>query len=151
MAEKYLTKEGLDKLKKELHQLETVERKKMAEKLNHAIGFGDLSENAAYEEAKEAQGFLEGRIKELRETIAQAKVIKKKHDNTVQIGSVVFVKFDGSEEKYQIVGSAEADILNGKISHQSPLGQVLLNKKKGDKVQFEAPGGRVEYKIIKVI
>ena len=154
MAEKYLTKEGLKKLKEELNYLEIVKRKEIAAKLTHAIGFGDLSENAAYDEAKESQGFLEGKIRELKEIIAQAKIIQKSSSvekaGKVQIGSTVLVSWDSQKEKYQIVGAEEADILAGKISHSSPLGKVLLDRLAGEVVKFESPGGIVEYRIIKV-
>ena len=147
---KYLTPEGLKKLKEELDYLKNVERKKVAEKLKHAAAFGDLSENAAYDEAKEAQGFLEGRISELRDVISQAKIIEKKGTEKVQIGSSVLVSSDGKEKRFRIVGSEEVDILKGKISYQSPLGKALLNKNRGDKVGVDVPEGKIEYKIIAI-
>ena len=147
---KYFTLEGLEKLKKELKQLKTVERKKIAEKLNYAASFGDLKENAAYDEARDAQGFLEGRILELEDIIRQAEIIKKKSSGKVQIGSVVLVSSNKQKEKFQIVGPEEVDVLGGKISHQSPLGKLLLEKVKGDKVIIKTLDNEIEYKILKV-
>ena len=112
---KYLTLEGFEKLKKELYRLKTVERKKLARKLKHAISFGDLSENFAYKEAKESQGFLEGKILELQQTINSAKIIKKQSKSRfVIIGSIVTL--DPDKEKFQIVGSEESSPLENKIS-----------------------------------
>ncbi len=147
---KFLTLEGLEKLKKELEYLEKVKRKQVSERLNEAISQGDLRENAGYDAAKEEQGFVEGRIKELKEIIAQAEVIQKKQGDKVQIGSFVFLEPSGGQEKFQIVGPEEADILQGRISLNSPLGKALLNKKNGDVVKVSSPEGEKEYKIVKV-
>lgn len=147
---KYLTPEGLEKFKKELEHLETVKRKELAEKLNYAISFGDLKENAAYHEAKEAQGFLEGRILELKEIIGSAKLIEENHTGKIQIGSTVTLSSANEKEEYQIVGPEEADIFSGKISHLSPLGKNLLGKAKGQKVTIETPQGKTEYEINEV-
>jgi transcription elongation factor GreA len=147
---KYLTKEGLDNLKKELERLEKVERKEVAERLKHAISFGDISENAAYDEAKEALGFLEGKILELKETICSAKIIEKNGEKGVQIGSLVSLLSGGKKEEFQIVGPEEADVFKGKISYQSPLGKILLGREKGEKVVLKTPGGSVNYEIIGV-
>jgi transcription elongation factor GreA len=148
--ENYLTPDGLKKLKTELDYLKKVKRKEISEKLNHSISFGDLSENAAYDEAKEEQGFLEGRISELNDIVSHAKIINKKQTNKISIGSIVLVSLDHQKEKYQIVGPEEADIFNGKISYQSPLGKTLLNKTIGDKAMVETPSGKIEYRIIEV-
>ncbi|MFC1789390.1 transcription elongation factor GreA [Patescibacteria group bacterium] len=147
---KYLTLEGLEKLKKELEYLKKDGRKKIAERLKNAISFGDLSENADYEEAKEAQGFLEGRILELKEIIASAKIIEKGKSSNISIGSTVLLSSKGIKEKYQIVGSEEADILSGKISYQSPLGKVIFGKKKGESVIAKTPGGNIKYQILEI-
>jgi len=150
---KYLTPEGLEKIKKELKYLKTVKRKEIAERLKRAISFGDLTENAAYQEAKEAQAFLEGRILELEKEIREAKVVKKiDKAHWVQVGSTVWlVKEDNNKkQKFQIVGTVEVDPLNGKISIDSPLGKALLNKPEGAEVIVETPNGKVKYKIIKV-
>jgi len=147
---KYLTPESLEKFKKELDYSENVKRKEISKQLKQAASFGDLSENAAYDEAKEAQGFLEGRILELKAIIAEAKIVKKKENGEVQIGSVVSFSSNGKKEKFQIVESEEADPLQGKISHKSPLGEILLGKTKGDEVNRETPEGKIKYKILEI-
>lgn len=148
---KYLTREGLEKLKKELEYLKTIKRKEIAKALEKAISFGDLTENAAYQEAKEAQAFLEGRILELEDIIEKAVIISnQKKKDIVQIGSIVTVKSDGEKEKFQIVGPEEAKPLEGKISYQSPLGKSLLNKKSGEEVEVITPQGKIKYKILKI-
>jgi transcription elongation factor GreA len=144
---KYLTQEGLDNLKKELERLETAGRKEVAEKLEHAISFGDISENAAYDEAKEALGFLEGKILELKETICSSEVIEKNGAKVVQIGSVASLVSGGKKDEFQIVGPEEADVFKGKISYESPLGKLILGKKKGAKFVLKTPGGSVNYEI----
>jgi len=147
---KYLTLQGLEKIKEELEYLEKTKRKEIAERLRHTASFGDLKENAAYDEAKDAQGFLEGRIRELKGILANVKIIEKKADGKAQIGSLVFLKSESGREKFQIVGPEEADILAGKISHLSPLGQALLGKTKGKKITLETPAGRVQYEILAI-
>jgi len=128
-----LTSGGLEKLKKELDRLKTAGRTEMAERLKHAISFGDLSENAAYHEAKEAQGFLEGKILELEKIIRSAKVIKEtSQKDYVEIGSKILLLLDDQEMELEIVGSNEANPLKGKISGESPLGQTILRKRKGE-------------------
>jgi len=145
---KYLTKEGLEKLKEELKKLEAVDRKEVITRISHAASHGDLKENAGYHAAKDDQGFIEDRIKRLTSTINQAEVIEGKNKDTVQIGSVVSLKSESGQDKYQIVEPEESDIMAGKISFKSSLGEALLGKKKGDAVKFSAPGGAKEYKII---
>jgi len=148
---KYLTQEGLEKLKKELNYLKTVKRKEIAKRIKQAVSQGDLSENAAYHEAKDAQAFLEGKILELQKIIKEAKVVTKHGNGWVQVGSTVIVSPDNNKkEKFKVVGSAEADSLNGKISVNSPLGKALLNKPKGATVKVETPAGEVKYKILKI-
>lgn len=146
----YLTPEGLEKFKKELENLETVKRRELADKLNYAISFGDLKENAAYHEAKEAQGFLEGRIQELKAIISNAKVVEKNNNGMVGIGSTVLLSLNGSKEEYSIVSPEEADIFKGKLSFKSPLGKLLIGKAKGSRVNIETPGGKSEYLIVDV-
>lgn len=148
--EKYFTKEGLEKLKEELKYLENDKRKEVAEKLKYAISFGDLKENAAYDEAKDAQGFLEGRISDLKKIIIGAKIIKVEKTGKVQIGSAVVLFYDGQKEEFQIVGPEEADINAGKISHLSPLGKTLLGKSEGEKVIVKNAENGIEYKIIEI-
>lgn len=147
----YLNKESLEKLKKELDYLKNTERKKVAKQLEHAIGFGDLSENAAYHDAREAKEFLERKISELTQKIEQAVIVKTpKGANNVQIGSTVFVESGKNKLSFKIVDSEEVDTLHGKISYDSPLGKTLLNKRKGSVIQVDTPTGKVEYKIIKI-
>jgi len=147
---KYLTAEGLEKLKKELEHLEKVKRKEISERIRHTAAQGDLKENAGYDAAKDEQGFVEGRIKELKETINQAKVIERKENGLIQIGSLVSLTSGGEKQKFQIVSPEEADVLNDKISFKSPLGEQLIGKKKGEAVKVDTPDGKKEYKIIEV-
>ncbi|MBI5413037.1 transcription elongation factor GreA [Candidatus Peregrinibacteria bacterium] len=151
-----ITKEGLEKIKEELNYLKEVKRKEVAERLKEAISYGDLSENAEYEEAKNEQAFTEGRILELEEKVKYAKIIddKTKKGAIVQLGSkVVIQNLTGktrSEEEYVIVGSTEADPINHKISNVSPVGKALLDKRVGEVIKVMAPAGVIEYKIVQV-
>ena len=152
---KYITKEGLEKLKQELDYLKTTKRKEIAERLKQAIAFGDLSENAAYHEAKEAQAFMEGRILELEEIVRNAVIISNgKNKDAVNIGSTValeMVACDKKEKfKFTIVGMQEANPSEGKISNESPLGKTLLGRKNGETVEVETPTGKIKYKILKI-
>lgn len=142
------TLEGLLKLKKELEFLKTAKRKEIAESLKHAIAFGDLKENAAYHEAKESQGFLEGKILELERILRNANVIKKSNGDTVCLGSRVLFTLDQEQMELEIVGANETDPSKGKISSQSPLGQELMGKRKGQTGQLKTSGAR--YKILEV-
>jgi transcription elongation factor GreA len=152
-----LTREGLRKLKEELDYLKTVRRKEVAQRLKEAISYGDLSENAEYEEAKNEQAFLEGRIAVLEEKIKKAKIISEKHDHAsqvVELGSHVTVvnrTERGEPETYTIVGSTEADPLNHKVSNESPIGKALLGRARGDIVEIKAPAGRFKYEIVKIV
>lgn len=153
MATTFLTSEGHRKLQEELEYLRTTKRLEMAERLHEAMEGGELIENAEYEAAKNEQAFVEGRIKELEIILATARVIDEKSvaADMVQVGSKVTIKEEGSSsETYTIVGAAEADPANGLISNESPLGKALLNHKKGDTVQVEAPGGSFIVKIMKL-
>lgn len=151
-----ITKEGLAKLKKELDHFNKVRRKEVAARLKEAISYGDLSENSEYEEAKNEQAFVEGRIIELEAMIDNAKIItegKKSTDATVQIGTVVTVQNvtdNDDPETYTIVGSTEADPAENKISNESPVGSALLGKTKNEIVKVKAPAGLLEFKILKV-
>lgn len=147
---KYLTAQGLEKLKKELDYLKNTKRKEVSEKISFSASFGDLKENAAYDTAKEEQGFVEGRIVELEQILSQAKILKKNTAGTVQLGSVVLVSSHNKKEKFQIVEPEEADIDTGKISYKSPLGGILLGKRKGAKVEIEAPDGKIGYQIVEI-
>jgi len=144
---KYLTKEGLEKIKKELEHLEKVERKEVVKRIGHAVSHGDLKENAGYHAAREDQAFIEEKIKRLTAIVNQAKVIDKKEGGEIQIGSIVLLESKSGKDKFQIVEPEEADILSGKISLKSPLGQAILGKKKGDIVNFNSPDGVKNYKI----
>lgn len=154
MADKpvYLTAEGKKKLEEELQYLTTVRRKEVAEAIKSAKEEGDLSENSAYDEAKLAQGFLEGRIQTIEAQLRNAIIIDHNgNSDLVDIGSTVTVVEDGSiEETYQIVGSAEADPLNGKISNESPIGKALLGAKRDQEVKAETPGGEIVFKVVKI-
>ena len=154
MAEtSYLTAEGLEKLQKELAHLKTDVRNDLSRRLREAIQMGDLSENADYIQAKEEQGFLEGRILELETLLSNVQIIEEKDrkDGKVDIGSVVTVQESTfPEEKYFLVGPKEADPIQGKISYQSPIGKALLNHQVGDEVPIVTPGGQIKLKIIKV-
>lgn len=155
-----ITKEGLKKLKDELEYLKTTKRVEIAARLKEAISYGDLSENAEYEEAKNEQAFIEGRILELEKQIKNARIITE-HDasakaskgKTIEIGSIVTVrnKTDGDDpETYTIVGSMEADPVEHKISNESPIGKALLGREKGDVIDVIAPAGKFKYEVVKV-
>jgi len=147
---KYFTVQGLEKLKKEFDYLENVKRKEVTERLRHTAAQGDLKENAGYHAAKEQQGFVEGRIKELKEIISQAKIIEKKESDQVQIGSFVCLESDEGENTFQLVGPEEADILQDKISFESPLGEAIFRKRKGDVIEIEVPEGKKKYEIVEI-
>ena len=147
---KYLTEEGLKKLKKELEHLEKVKRKEVSEMIRHTASQGDLKENAGYDAAKEEQAFVEGRIRELKEIINQGKIITKKGDGLIQIGSFVSLNSLKEKQKFQIVGSEEANIMDNKISSESPLGKQLMGKKKGEKVEIKTQEGKIKYNIVEV-
>ena len=144
-----LTKEGLKKLQDELENLKKVRRREVAGRLKEAISYGDLSENSEYEEAKNEQAFVEGRILELEEQIMNAEVIKSHKGSVVQLGATVKVTnlTTGEDAEYTIVGSTEADPLVGRISNESPVGAALLEQKVGAEVNVMAPKGTVKMKI----
>ncbi len=149
-----LTQEGYDKLEEELNHLKTIKRTEIAERIKTARGFGDLSENAEYDEAKSAQSENEEQIAVLEAKLRNAKVIDSKEIDTkiVQIGNLVKVhdmEFDEDVE-YTIVGSTEVNLAENKISNESPMGKALLGKKKGDIVDVEAPEGVIKFKILAI-
>ena len=152
-----VTKDGLDKLVEELESLKNVKRREVAGRIKEAISYGDLSENSEYEEAKNEQAFVEGRILELEEKVKNAKIIseKKQTTKTVSLGTTVHLKNltkkKSDLEVYTIVGSTEADPFEGRISNESPVGSALLDKEKGDKVKVPVPAGNVEYEIAKLV
>lgn len=149
----YLTPEGKKKLEEELEYLTTVKRAEVAEAIKQAKEEGDLSENSAYDEAKSAQAFLEGRIQTLEAQLREAVVIEETAEKgVVALGRKVTVEEDGTgiPETYRIVGSAESDSLNGVISNESPMGSALMGKKVGDAVTVKAPGGDIKFTILKI-
>ncbi|QQY79468.1 transcription elongation factor GreA [Keratinibaculum paraultunense] len=156
MAEKdvFLTVEGLKKLEKELDKLKTVKRKEVAEKIKQALAFGDISENSEYDQAKNEQAQLEERIAKLEMILRNAKLIDDEDISTdvVSIGSKVVVKdLEYNEEmEYTIVGSAEANPYEGKISNESPVGKALLGKKKEEIVEVRVPDGLIKYQILSI-
>lgn len=147
----YLTPEGEAKLMAELEELKGPRREELAQRLRSAIQMGDLSENADYHKAKEDQGFLEGRIQEIEAILRNTILIEKSHSDSVSIGSFVTIQEEGFDpETYHIVGPTEADPRKGRISHESPIGIALMNKKVGQIAEADAPGGKIKFKIIKV-
>lgn len=144
----HLTTEGVDELKKELDEL-IAQRGPIAERIKSARELGDLSENAEYAAAREEQGNTESRIAEIETILANAEVIKKPNSsvNKVQLGSKVTLKADGKTKEFEVVGTVEADPMNGRISDESPIGQALLGKKLGDDVEIKTPVETVTYKI----
>jgi len=152
MSEQIITQDGYNKLKAELDNLSTVRRREIAERIERAKELGDLSENAEYSEAKDAQALNEGRILELTNVLKNVTVVDSNggSNGEVAMGSHVTVSSQGKEKTYTLVSFNEADPLNGKISNESPLGVAFLRKKKGEVVSVETPRGVVEYKIIKI-
>ncbi len=152
--ETLLTYEGLKKLEEEVEYLKTVKRREIAERIKVALGFGDLSENSEYDEAKNEQAQVEMRIAELENKLRNVKIIDEDEieTKTVQVGNVVQVLDIEYDEKleYKIVGSTEADLAENKISNESPIGKALLGKKKNEEVDVETPGGIVKLKVLKI-
>ena len=147
----YVTKERFDELKAELERLKKEERNEIAERLKRAKEYGDLSENSEYTAAKDEQARLESQIIEMENIIRNSEIIKKTSGKgIVQIGSTIEIKRKDKTFKYTIVGSQEANPESNLISNESPLGRSFLDKKAGDIVKIETPGGIVEYKIIKI-
>ena len=145
----YLSPEGLEKLKNEMADLKTTVRRSVADRIESAKSLGDLSENAEYQEAKDAQSQNEARIAELEDILRDAVLISAKHrTDVVDIGSTVEVESDSAGKiNYTIVGSEEADPINGKISNESPLGSAVLGKKIGDRVDVRIPAGTNQFTI----
>ncbi|RME41330.1 MAG: transcription elongation factor GreA [Caldilineae bacterium] len=148
----YLTPEGKKKLEEELHYLRTVKRAEIAAAIQSAKEEGDLAENSAYDEAKSAQAFLEGRIQTLEAQLREAVIIEDASTDVVSLGNTVTVVEEGAgePETYKIVGSAESNPLNGNISNESPIGSALLGKKVGDEVTVKTPGGEVTLRILNI-
>ncbi len=150
-SQSYITKQGFVKLQQELIELKEA-RRDIASRIQEAKELGDLSENAEYQEAKNAQAFNEGRILDIENILKNAEVIEENnHDNqTIRVGCTIKVKSGQAEHQYKIVGSNEADPVKGFISNESPLGVAFMDKKVGDIVEVEVPKGLVKYKIISI-
>ncbi len=150
----YYTPEGLQKLKKELEELEFVERPKISQQIAEARDKGDLSENAEYDAAKEAQGLLELKIAKLKETVANARIVDESQMDTskVLILSTVTLKnmVNGAKMKYTLVSETEADLKTGRISVNSPIGKGLLGKSVGDSAKIQVPAGEIELEIMEI-
>ena len=150
----FLTREGLKSLNEELEELRTVRRVEVAEVIREAQSLGPDQQDAQYEDAKNQQAFLEGRIREIEVTLERAVEIDEKaaqKSKDVRLGSTVTLKTqDGKSHKYQLVGTTEADPLSGRISHESPVGSALLGKRRGEKVTVRAPAGDVEMTVTSV-
>ncbi len=152
MSKQYLTPEGAEKLKEELIHLQGPSREELAQRLKSAIDMGDLSENADYIKAKEDQGFLEGRIEEIKYLLHDAEIIQENTNfESVIVGAKVTIQIEDCEpEIYHLVGSKEANPGNGRISNASPIGNALIGKKIGDLVTASTPGGDIVLKILKI-
>ena len=152
--EVFLTREGLQKLEEELEYLKAHKRREVADRIKEAIGYGDLSENSEYEEAKNDQAFIEGRIITLEKMLRNARVISQEDmdQGVVSVGTTVKLKDleFGDAVEYTIVGSAESDPANNKISNESPVGQALLGKTKGAIVEVSVPAGMIQFEILDI-
>jgi len=149
----YLTRDGLKKLQEELEYLKTVKRQEVADRLHAAMDEGDIDENAEYDEAKNEQAFVEGRILTLESMLKNYVLIEEqtKDNDEVSLGNIVTViEGDNPTEKYHIVGAAEADPTKGRISNESPLGKALIGRRVGDTVQVSAPAGLLTFRIMKI-
>jgi len=151
-AADYITEEKRLALLAELKDLKGPKRKEIIDALEYAKSLGDLSENAEYHQAREEQGKLEDRVRKIEQILRDSLISKKHHSSVVEVGSTVTVCKEGTkdEKKYQVVGSEESDMAQGKISNHSPLGKALFGKKTGDITVFESPAGLVKYKIIDI-
>ncbi len=149
-----LTPDGLKRLEEELEGLKSVKRREVAERIKVAIGYGDISENSEYEDAKNEQAFIEGRIITLEKMLRNARIINNDEIDleTVSIGSTVIVEDLEFRDtmQYTIVGTAESDPLNNKISNESPVGSAIIGKKKGTTVEVNVPAGIIQYKIVDI-
>lgn len=150
----YLTKEGLQELKKEYEELSKSKRPEILARLSQARSMGDLSENAEYSAAREELSFIDGRIDELETLLKQVSIIDEHHtkggSRVIELGSRVTLHQNKKKDVFTVVGEWEADPIEKKISHESPLGKALLGKKVGDNVEVEAPAGKIKYSIVHV-
>ena len=147
-----LTSEGFLELEEELNNLKNVRRPRVIEAIKDARAQGDLSENADYDAARNEQAEVEGRIKQIEFMLANAQIIEKSYNHTVDLGSTVTISYvdDDEEEVYSIVGRMEADPFENKISNESPIGKAIIGKKEGDTINVESPTGSYQIKIVKV-
>lgn len=149
MAEQSYTEDGLERVKEKLEALKQ-KRKEITKRIEEAIKLGDLSENAEYHEAKDDQGMNEAKIRELESIIKSAKIVKGGTKSQIDVGASIEVKVNGNNQEFTIVGSAEANPMEGLISNESPLGQAFMGKRKGDTVEVDVPAGKIKYKIVSV-
>jgi transcription elongation factor GreA len=150
MKEQFLTREGLEEMRDKLNELKTVKRREIADAIHAAKEQGDLSENAEYVQAKEEQHRIEEQIAEIELTIKHAQIITDADTRTVSIGNTVVLQCEGQERTYRIVGSNEADPMQGKISNESPMGKALMDKKKNDEVAIPTPIGEKRCKVVDI-
>lgn len=151
MPDQIISKEGFEKLQNELENLSKVKRREIAKRIQKAKDMGDLSENAEYTEAKDAQAFNEGRIAEITQMLKNVTVVENGNSkDVVGMGSSIKVMSNSKEKEFTIVSFNEADPLEGKISNESPLGEAFLEKQKGDKVTVNTPKGEIEYEILSI-
>lgn len=150
MKEQFLTREGLQEMREKLHDLKTVKRREIADAIHTAKEQGDLSENAEYVQAKEEQQRIEEQIAELELTLKHAQVISEADTSAVSLGNTVVLDCEGQERTYRIVGSNEADPMQGKISNESPMGKALMNRTKGEEVSIPTPAGEKRCKVIDI-
>ena len=146
----YFTKEGLQKVKEELENLKKVEMKKITKLIAEAASFGDLKENAAYHDARNAKSLLLGRIEQLEIAVNEAVIIEKHGNKEIQIGSEISILFNGEKEEYKIVSPIVADVLKNKISYESPLGKQLVGKKIGEEFNYEINGNKIKIKVLEI-
>lgn len=150
MSDQIISQDGYNKLKEELNFLSTVKRREIADRIEAAKELGDLSENAEYADAKEAQAFNEGRVAEISNLLKNLKVVANNDTDLVGMGSKIMVENEGKKREFEIVSFNEADPLAGKISNESPLGLSFLDKKAGDTVSVNTPKGVMIYKILSI-
>lgn len=148
-APAYITKEGLERMRKELAELK-LKKREVSERINKAKDLGDLSENAEYQDAKEEMAFLTGHMLELEDYINRAVVIERRGTDKVHVGSTVVVSSANGEKTYTIVGANEANPVAGNISNETPLAQSLLGKRVGDVVGVTTPSGKVDYTVVRI-
>ena len=146
---KYITEEKKKELEEELDYLTNTRREEIAKEIERAKSMGDLSENAEYQQAREDQASVEGRIVEIKNILKSAEIVKHRKSDTVEVGSTVILrkKYSSTDQSFQIVGSEETDLAEGRVSHTAPLGEALLGRKAGDTVDIKTPGGEVTYHI----